>query len=139
MIRTRVQGFTLIELMVTVAVVAILAAIAYPSYTSYIAKSNRAEAQTELMRLAALEEQYRVDHRTYTADLTKLGSPASGYTVAKGSFTITAAAGTDSLTLTATASSRQASQDSNCAVLAINEDGEKTSKNSSNGSSNGCW
>jgi type IV pilus assembly protein PilE len=45
-------GFTLIELMIAVAIVGIIAAIAYPSYQSSIRKSNRAEAKTELMDLS---------------------------------------------------------------------------------------
>lgn len=45
----RVFGFTLIELMITVAIIGILAAIAYPSYTQYVQRANRAEAQAMLM------------------------------------------------------------------------------------------
>ncbi|WKE64955.1 type IV pilin protein [Gallaecimonas kandeliae] len=133
------RGFTLIELMVTVAVVAILAAIAYPAYTSYLAKGNRSEALTELMRLAGIEEQYRLDHRTYTADLTKVGGSASSYTVAKGTFTISASAARDTLTLTATASSGQQQKDGSCAVLSIDETGHKAAKDSSGGVSDACW
>ncbi|EKE68265.1 type IV pilin protein [Gallaecimonas xiamenensis] len=132
-------GFTLIELMITVAVVAIIGAIAYPSYTAYIAKSNRAEAQAELMRLANLQEQYRIDHRTYTANLGLVGGSAASYSIAKGSFTIAASAARDTLTLTATASSGQVGKDPDCAVLTLNQSGQKSATNASNGSSNVCW
>lgn len=48
----RVIGFTLIEVMITVAIVGIIAALAYPSYMDSIRRSNRAEAKTELMDIA---------------------------------------------------------------------------------------
>jgi type IV pilus assembly protein PilE len=48
----KVNGFTLVEMLIAVAIVGILAAIAYPSYMDYVRKSNRAEAKTELMDVA---------------------------------------------------------------------------------------
>ena len=50
--RGRPRGFTLIELMITVAVVAILAAIAFPSYATYVKKSRRGDAEATLMDIA---------------------------------------------------------------------------------------
>ena len=69
----RVRGFTLIELMITVAIVAILAAIAYPSYSAYIRKGKRATAQAALMDLAAKEQSYLLDRRVYTIVLADTG------------------------------------------------------------------
>ena len=56
------RGFTLIELMIAVAVVGILAAIAYPSYQEHVRKARRADAQTALLELAQFME------RHYTAN-----------------------------------------------------------------------
>jgi type IV pilus assembly protein PilE len=69
----RARGFTLIELMITVAIVAILAAIAYPSYSAYIRKGKRATAQAALMDLAAKEQSYLLDRRVYTTVLADTG------------------------------------------------------------------
>jgi type IV pilus assembly protein PilE len=61
----RLQGFTLIELMVTVAIVAILAAIAIPNYQQYVVRSNRAAAQSAMMDLANRQQQFLLANRAY--------------------------------------------------------------------------
>jgi len=60
-------GFTLIELMVTVAIVAILAALAYPSYRNYVIRGQLTNATTGLSAVAANMERYFQDNRTYVA------------------------------------------------------------------------
>ncbi|MDP3823387.1 MAG: type IV pilin protein [Burkholderiales bacterium] len=70
------RGFTLMELMVAVAIVGILAAVAYPSYGSYIRKSKRATAQAALMDISAKEQAYLLDRRAYTGVLSDLGFAA---------------------------------------------------------------
>ena len=59
------RGFTLIELMIVVAVVAILASIAYPAYSDSILKGRRAEARTALMELMQQQERYMTQRGTY--------------------------------------------------------------------------
>ena len=71
--RRRLRGFTLIELMIAVAVVAILAAIGYPSYTEHIRKSRRATAQAALMDLASRQQAYLLDRRAYAGFFGGLG------------------------------------------------------------------
>ena len=71
-----VRGFTLIELMITVAVVAILAAIAIPSYRQYIIRGNRSAAESVMMDIANREQQFLLANRSY-ADKATLAS--NGY------------------------------------------------------------
>ena len=59
----RSRGFTLIELMMAIAIIAILAAIAYPAYQKHLAKGRRAAAQAYLMDIAQREQQYFLDQR----------------------------------------------------------------------------
>jgi type IV pilus assembly protein PilE len=67
------RGFTLIELMITVAIVAILAAIAYPSYTQYVIRGHRAAAQAEMMDIANRQQQFFLANRVYASSLADLG------------------------------------------------------------------
>lgn len=59
------RGFSLIELMIVVAVIGILAAIAYPSYQENVRSTRRADAQGALMAFAAAMERYRTENGTY--------------------------------------------------------------------------
>jgi len=68
-------GFTLLELVIVVAIVTILAAIAYPSYQEYLKKGRRAAAQSYLMDLAQRQQQYLLDARAYAPDAATLSAP----------------------------------------------------------------
>lgn len=73
------SGFTLIELMLVVAVIAILAAVAFPSYQEHVRKTKRTEVQAELIDIASRLQQYKSTNFNYkinattAIDLTKLG------------------------------------------------------------------
>ena len=67
------RGFTLIELMITVAIVGVLAAIAYPSYTSYTKKAVRRAAQAQILDLANRQQQYLLSNRSYFSSLSTIG------------------------------------------------------------------
>jgi len=131
------KGFTLIEVMITVAIIGILAAVTYPSYNEYIWRSNRTEAQQELIRLANLQEQLFVDQRTYTANMSDLGVPVSagGYQIPRHSanklYTITGTKDGRTFILSAKAQGVQV-KDTGCTTLTINESGLKTPIT-------GCW
>ena len=66
------RGFTLIEVMIVVAVVAILSAIAYPSYQEHVRRSHRSAAQAFMLDVAARQQQRLIDMRSYAPDLATL-------------------------------------------------------------------
>src|SRR5262249_35843529 len=70
-------GFTLLELLIAVAIVAVLAAIALPSYSKYVLRANRAQAKQFMGDVANREEQYRADQRSST---TAIGTGGLGTT-----------------------------------------------------------
>lgn len=72
--RTRLAGFTLVELMIAVAIVAILTAIAVPSYAYFMKKSRRGDAEATLMDIAQREQQYLNDVRAYAPTTAALST-----------------------------------------------------------------
>jgi type IV pilus assembly protein PilE len=67
------NGFSLIELMITLLVFAIIAAVAYPSYQGYARKAHRTAAKTSLLEVASREERFFSTNNNYTANLATLG------------------------------------------------------------------
>jgi type IV pilus assembly protein PilE len=76
--RLRVAGFSLIELMITVAIIAILGAVAVPLYNSSVRKSRRTEAKTAILDFAAREERLYATQNVYSTDPVALGYTAAG-------------------------------------------------------------
>lgn len=74
--RRKASGFTLIELMIAVAIVAVLAAIAYPAYLDSVWKAKRAEAKAAIFKALQAEERYYTQNNTYISYAS--GAPPSG-------------------------------------------------------------
>ncbi len=119
------NGFTLIELMIGVAVIGILAAIAYPSYIDYIARSARSDGIAAVMRIANLQEQFYLDNRVYAEDMSELIPGTDPFITEQGFYSIDSS-GTTSFTIVATAQGIQASRDSVCATIQLTAIGAKT-------------
>lgn len=73
----KIKGFTLVELMVVVAIIGILAGIAYPSYQDSVTKSRRVDAQGVLMGFANAMERYFTENNTYLGAAGTAGTPAN--------------------------------------------------------------
>ncbi|MCL1079321.1 type IV pilin protein [Parashewanella spongiae] len=139
-----IKGFSLIEVMIVVAIVGILASISYPSYTRYVAQGARADALAALVEIANLEEQYYLDHRTYTSNMLQLGLNADPFEVENGFYDVDAVidAANRTFTITATAKGVQATRDSDCAMITLTSAGVKGSANSAIPAEQGgeaCW
>jgi type IV pilus assembly protein PilE len=120
------QGFTMIEVMIVLALIAILVSVALPAYNNQFIRSNRAATQGYLLDLANREELYLLDARTYTTSVNTLlpppGSVSPYYTVTIAAPTGTTIANAFRITATPVTTSIQ----KNDGALTIDQDGQKT-------------
>jgi len=144
------RGFTLIELMMVIAVIAIISAIAYPSYQIQVRKGKRAEGRTALLKAAQYQERYFTTNSTYadsTAFPTLFGLAASAtvYSAdgtgpnnnANSNYVISVAAGqTGTLASSFTVTATPQFVDALCGTLSITNTGLKSS---GSGSVSDCW
>jgi len=142
--RTHAAGFSLIELMVVVAVAAILGTIAVGAYRSYVLRATRTEGRMALLAIQAAQEKFFLQNNQYAQDIpTVIAVPpaglginlsAAGLTIA-GNYTVSFAAVTPTTyTLQAVATGTQASDTPACLTFTINDQGTRTPADST-----GCW
>lgn len=134
------RGFSLIELMIVVAIVAILGTIAMTSYTSQIQKSRRTDARSAVMDLAGREEKLFSTVNAYSATASDLGYGGAPFpiTIGSGYYSVSIAVPNPpvSFVVTATAIGAQA-QDTKCATLSVDELGSQTSTGTETAAT--CW
>ncbi len=123
------QGFTLIELVVAIAILAIIVAIAVPSYTSQVLRSNRTEAIDELLRQAGRQQ------ATYTRT-NAFDEPATNpYIINSGRYSINTVLLNAGQGYQVTATPQGAQTNDDCGALTINHLGQKTAA----GDDQNCW
>lgn len=140
--KKRIAGFTLIELMIVVAVVGILAAIAYPSYTEYVRKARRSDGKSAALDISQVMEKYFTENTSYSGLTLTTGqqaSPEGHYTIAFDAdpagvacaATATTSPSAAAYRICATPAGVQASD--SCGILSVDSRGVKVP------TTDGCW
>jgi type IV pilus assembly protein PilE len=139
--RARVLGMSLSELLVVVAISAVLATIAVPGYRVYLLRSHRVEATAALLQLSAAQEQFYLQHNTYTDELTTAAPGGLGLQgVTQNGFYEIAVDSADAAGFQATARARGGqADDTHCAAFTLDEAGARTARNRNEAAVRDCW
>jgi len=135
------KGFSLIELMIVLVILAIIVVIAIPVYNAQITSSRRDEGITMLLHTAIKQEQFYLDHKVYSNNMTDLGFAANPAPTPKGFYEISTAIANfgQNFSLTATRKKAQTS-DAECGDLTLNSFGIKSANNATDADpGKNCW
>ena len=141
----RAQGFSLVELMVVIAIVALLSSIAVGAYRNYVMRATRTEARMALLAIQVAQEKFFLQNNQYAQNLATVIAPppgglginsidAAGLT-SSGNYTVSFVAATpNTYTLQAVATGPQTHDTPICLTFQLNEQGARTPADST-----GCW
>ena len=142
---TRIQrGFTLIELMIVVAIIGILAAIALPQYTDYVTRSRRIDGQSTLLQVAQELERCYTQFSAYNNNsCSVVTAGAVNQTSSEGDYLVTASGDTllqSTFTLSAAPQDTQKTNDeANCKTLTLTHLGEQGATDGNDDPTDECW
>jgi type IV pilus assembly protein PilE len=139
--RQKTQGFTITELMITIAIVGILVAVAVPSYQDYLRRSQRADAKITLENLAAAQETYYFRNNKYAAKFSALRMVEESVVTLpseQGYFAITLTADDFSWSMLATALGQQV-EDTQCIAFTLTHLGVHGAFDTDGLASTTCW
>jgi len=145
--KPRNRGFSLVELMITVAIVALIAAVAVPSYRQYVMRAKRADATGALLRLASAQERFYLQNNTYASEALMDDPPPNGLGIdtatERGFYVLsmdpaaTAGAYVDGYTATATADAGgEQADDDDCVTFSVDNLGVRTATGAN---TDRCW
>ena len=128
------KGFTLVELMIVIAIIGILAAVGYPAYTSAVKKANRADGIDSLLSLASRMEEYYMNNDTYAgATINAAGTGTVGSNKTSDDLYTLSITSATAFAYTLTATPKTA--DPECGSLILNSLGQKSDSKGSGA----CW
>lgn len=140
-----IAGFTMVELIIVIAIIGILVGIAYPSYMDSVRKSRRSDAMVSLLTLAGLQERFYIQKSTYTTDIAGgTGLAFNKSTSVEDYYTMAVSAGTaglkNSFVITATpVAGKSQADDKDCFSFSIDSRNLKTAKTIAGAATKDCW
>ena len=137
--RITAKGFTLIEVMIVIAIIGILVAIAVPSYSAYLKDGRRADAVVMLLEVAGEQERFKAENNSYAANMASLGygtGTQNSFASPDGHYTVSVSAQTaNTYTLTAAPVTGGAQDGDVCGSFSVTSTGGK----SVTGTGTKCW